>query len=287
MSAPDTTWPRTPRSPTPRAPGSQVAGLRKGSNWQDTQWGLFMSRYIFPGADASTPLYWYVQQLEAAGFEVHSVETVGRHYSHTLHAWYDYWMANRKKPELKKYAEMEMPEFNISAKGSLNRLWEIFLAWSVIASGQGSATCYQARYGPGFEQRPRVCDLAVSASSATRHVHVRIITTVCTRHPVYRAAFHVRSISDPFPTHLRPISDPSPTRLPPASRPLFSAHACNPTPAISRPPDRRAQEYVHLPARQLLLQGDPGAPQEGRHFALSGALHATSARGRSSLERSF
>merc|ERR1719201_2988843 len=31
----------------------QVAGLRKGSNWQDTQWGLFMSRYIFPGADAS------------------------------------------------------------------------------------------------------------------------------------------------------------------------------------------------------------------------------------------
>jgi len=121
----------------------QVAGLRKGSNWQDTQWGLFMSRYIFPGADASTPLYWYIQQLEQAGFEVHSVETVGRHYSHTLHAWYDYWMGNRGKPELKKYAELDLPEFNISAKGSLNRLWELFLAWSVIASGQGSATCYQ------------------------------------------------------------------------------------------------------------------------------------------------
>ena len=43
----------------------QVAGLRKGSNWQDTQWGLFMSRYIFPGADASTPLYWYIKQLGA------------------------------------------------------------------------------------------------------------------------------------------------------------------------------------------------------------------------------
>ena len=25
----------------------------------------------------------------------------------------------------------------------LQRLWEIFLAWSVIAAGQGSATCYQ------------------------------------------------------------------------------------------------------------------------------------------------
>merc|ERR1719453_1014666 len=121
----------------------QVAGLRKGSNWEDTQWGLFMSRYIFPGADASTPLYWYVQQLEQAGFEVHSVETVGRHYSHTLHSWYKYWMTNRKKPELKKYAELDMPEFGISSKGSPNRLWEIFLAWSVIASGQGSATCYQ------------------------------------------------------------------------------------------------------------------------------------------------
>ena len=36
----------------------QVAGLRQGSNWQDVAWGLFMSKYIFPGADASTPLNW-------------------------------------------------------------------------------------------------------------------------------------------------------------------------------------------------------------------------------------
>ena len=62
----------------------QVAGLRQGSNWQDVAWGLFMSKYIFPGADASTPLNWYIKQLELAGFEVHSVETIGRHYSHTL-----------------------------------------------------------------------------------------------------------------------------------------------------------------------------------------------------------
>jgi len=109
----------------------QVAGLRKGSNWQDTQWGLFMSRYIFPGADASTPLYWYINQLERAGFEVHSVETVGRHYSHTLHAWYDLWMKNRNKAELSAYS------------GRLSRLWEIFLAWSTVAAGIGSATCYQ------------------------------------------------------------------------------------------------------------------------------------------------
>merc|ERR1719235_1603744 len=109
----------------------QVAGLRKGSNWQDTQWGLFMLRYIFPGADASTPLYWYIKQLELAGFEVHSVETVGRHYSHTLHAWYDNWMKNKDTPAMKNYPDR------------LKRLWEIFLAWSTVAAGIGCATCYQ------------------------------------------------------------------------------------------------------------------------------------------------
>jgi len=108
----------------------QVAGLRQGLNWQDLQWGLFMSRYIFPGADASTPLNWYIQQLELAGFEVRSVETVGRHYSHTLHRWYDNFQKNRKEME-KAYG------------GYLCRLWDFFLAWSVVAAGQGSAACYQ------------------------------------------------------------------------------------------------------------------------------------------------
>ena len=117
-----------PRRPSPTL---QVAGLRKGFTWQDTQWGLFMSRYIFPGADASTPLYWYVKQLELAGFEVHSVENVGRHYSHTLHAWYDNWMKNQDTPQMKGYPDR------------LKRLWEIFLAWSTVAAGIGCATCYQ------------------------------------------------------------------------------------------------------------------------------------------------
>merc|ERR1719238_1397522 len=93
--------------------------------------GLFMSRYIFPGADASTPCYWYIKQLELAGFEIHSVENVGRHYSHTLHAWYDNWMKNKDAPALKSYPDR------------LKRLWEIFLAWSTVAAGIGSATCYQ------------------------------------------------------------------------------------------------------------------------------------------------
>jgi cyclopropane fatty-acyl-phospholipid synthase-like methyltransferase len=110
----------------------QVSGLRKGSNWQDTAWGLFMSKYIFPGADASTPLNWYVLELEKAGFEVQSCETIGRHYSHTIRYWYHNFVAEMAKGELgKKY-----PPF-------LTNLWTFFLGWSVVASGYGSVTCYQ------------------------------------------------------------------------------------------------------------------------------------------------
>lgn len=108
----------------------QVAGLRQGSTWEDVAWGLFMSKYIFPGADASTPLNWYIRQLELAGFEVHSVETIGRQYSHTLHRWYNNFMTNRAS------LSATYPE-------KLLLLWEFFLAWSVVAAGQGTATCYQ------------------------------------------------------------------------------------------------------------------------------------------------
>lgn len=89
-----------------------------------------MARYIFPGADASTPLYWYLRQLETAGFEIHNVDTVGVHYSATLDRWYENWMKNKDAMKA-KYGE------------KLVRIWEIFLSWSVIASRQGSATCFQ------------------------------------------------------------------------------------------------------------------------------------------------
>jgi len=108
----------------------QVAGMQQSPNWEDLTWGLFMSRYIFPGADASTPLYWYVKQLELAGFEVHSVENIGKHYSHTLERWYANFQSNRPDME-KRYGS------------KLCRLWDFFLSWSIIASGQGSAACYQ------------------------------------------------------------------------------------------------------------------------------------------------
>lgn len=48
----------------------QLSGLRKSWQYEDFIWGLFLNTYIFPGADASTPLSFYISCLEAAGFEV-------------------------------------------------------------------------------------------------------------------------------------------------------------------------------------------------------------------------
>lgn len=79
----------------------QIAGIRKCWQYEDLIWGLFMNKYIFPGADASTPLGWFVDKLEGAGFEVKGIDTIGVHYSATLWRWYRNWMANKEKVEAK------------------------------------------------------------------------------------------------------------------------------------------------------------------------------------------
>lgn len=108
----------------------QIAGLRKAWQYEDLIWGLFMNKYIFPGADASTPLGFVVDKLEGAGFEVKAVDTIGVHYSATLWRWYRNWMGNKDLVEA-KYGKRWF------------RIWEYFLAYSTIISRQGSATCFQ------------------------------------------------------------------------------------------------------------------------------------------------
>ncbi|EEH04389.1 sphingolipid C9-methyltransferase [Histoplasma capsulatum G186AR] len=108
----------------------QIAGLRKAWQYEDLIWGLFMNKYIFPGADASTPLGFVIDRLEGAGFEIKGIDTVGVHYSATLWRWYRNWIANKEKVEA-KYGKRWY------------RIWEFFLAYSVIISRQGSATCWQ------------------------------------------------------------------------------------------------------------------------------------------------
>ncbi|KAK2755502.1 Sphingolipid C9-methyltransferase 2 [Arachnomyces sp. PD_36] len=108
----------------------QIAGLRKPWQYEDLIWGLFMNKYVFPGADASTPLGFVVDKLEGAGFELKGCDTIGVHYSATLWRWYRNWMGNRDKVEA-KYGKRWF------------RIWEYFLAASTITSRQGGATCYQ------------------------------------------------------------------------------------------------------------------------------------------------
>lgn len=93
-------------------------------------WGLFMAKYIFPGADASMPLGWVAGQLELAGFEVAQVDNIGVHYSLTLKHWYNNWTKNRLAIVL-KHGERWY------------RIFHFFLAWSTFIAGSGAATCYQ------------------------------------------------------------------------------------------------------------------------------------------------
>lgn len=107
----------------------QIAGLRRPWQYEDLVWGLFMGKYIFPGADASCPLGFVMNQAERAGFEVHRVENCGVHYSLTIKKWYENWLRNEEQI-LAKYGQRWF------------RMWKVFLAWSVIIAGQGSSTVF-------------------------------------------------------------------------------------------------------------------------------------------------
>lgn len=124
----------------------QIAGLRKGWQYEDLVWGLFMNKYIFPGADASTPLGFVIDKLEGAGFEIASVDTIGVHYSTTLWKWYRNWLAN-KDNVINKYGIRWF------------RIWEYFLASSVITSRQGGATCFQIVCRKNLNSYHRVYDI--------------------------------------------------------------------------------------------------------------------------------
>lgn len=108
----------------------QYAGLRKSWQYEDLIWGLFMNKYIFPGADASTPLAFVVSALESAGFEIVSLDNIGVHYSGTLWRWYRNWIGNKDKV-VNKYGI------------KWYRIWEYFLSSATITARQGGASCYQ------------------------------------------------------------------------------------------------------------------------------------------------
>jgi cyclopropane fatty-acyl-phospholipid synthase-like methyltransferase len=108
----------------------QWTGLRRGLRPEDLIWGLFMNKYVFPGADASLCPSAMLKAMEKAGWETHSVENVSIHYGWTIKRWHDNWMSN-KAAIVKTYGERWF------------RIWNFFLVWSVIIAEQGNAACFQ------------------------------------------------------------------------------------------------------------------------------------------------
>ncbi|KAE8223687.1 hypothetical protein CF326_g8154 [Tilletia indica] len=108
----------------------QVAGLRPQWQFWDIIWGLFMNKYVFPGADASLHVGWVITQLEKAGFEVRSCDVLGVHYSATIDRWLKNWKANEDKVK-GKYGEKWW------------RVWLYFLASSVIIAREGGSSLFQ------------------------------------------------------------------------------------------------------------------------------------------------
>ncbi|AOW03205.1 S-adenosyl-L-methionine-dependent methyltransferase [Yarrowia lipolytica] len=124
----------------------QYSGLRKHWQYEDLNWGLFMNKYIFPGADASTPLSFFLDKMEGAGFETVSIDNIGVHYSSTLWSWYRNWMGNKDKV-INKYGVRWF------------RIWEFFLASSVITSRQGGAAAHQYVFRKNINKRHAVEDI--------------------------------------------------------------------------------------------------------------------------------
>ncbi len=108
----------------------QWTGLRRAAKQEDLVWGLFMAKYIFPGADASLPVAGMVSACEKANWEIHTVENISIHYCITLKKWHKNWVANKDAMVL-NYGERWF------------RIWNFFLAWAVVAGTQGTAACFQ------------------------------------------------------------------------------------------------------------------------------------------------
>jgi sphingolipid C9-methyltransferase len=117
----------------------QFAGLRRGGGLgvppaglrpEDMIWGLFMNKYVFPGADASPPLSTMLKAMEKAGFGIYSVENISIHYALTIRRWHENWQRNAEAVR-KSYGERWY------------RLWNFFLAWSWRIGAQGNSECFQ------------------------------------------------------------------------------------------------------------------------------------------------
>ena len=142
----------------------QFAGLRRGGGLgvapvgmrpEDMIWGLFMNKYVFPGADASPPLSTMLRAMEKAGFGIYSVENISIHYSLTIRRWHENWQRNAEAVR-KSYGERWY------------RLWNFFLAWSWRVGAQGNSECFQVVAHKNLDGFDRKIFLPRPAAAAQR-----------------------------------------------------------------------------------------------------------------------
>ena len=108
----------------------QWTGLRRGFKGEDLIWGLFMNKYIFPGADASLCPSGMLKYMEKSNWEPMHMETITMHYVYTIERWAENWVSNKDKV-IATYGDWWY------------RLWHFFLVWSTMIGRNGSATCQQ------------------------------------------------------------------------------------------------------------------------------------------------
>ncbi|MBX3184344.1 MAG: class I SAM-dependent methyltransferase [Polyangiaceae bacterium] len=136
----------------------QWTGLRRGLQPEDLIWGLFMNRYVFPGADASLPPGSMLKATEKAGFECQLMENLSPHYALTISAWARNWERQR---------ELIVARFG----ERWFRIWSFFLAWSSLVAKQGSAACFQVvlnKNEASFDRMARLSQRAPWAEQPAR-----------------------------------------------------------------------------------------------------------------------
>jgi cyclopropane fatty-acyl-phospholipid synthase-like methyltransferase len=136
----------------------QWTGLRRGLRPEDLIWGLFMNKYIFPGADASLCPSAMLKPLEKSGWELHSAENVSIHYAWTIQRWHEHWLSNQAKV-VAKYGERWF------------RIWHLFLAWSSSIAEQGNAACFQLVLNKNLDGYDRTRWVRNAAQLAVRPSH--------------------------------------------------------------------------------------------------------------------
>ena len=116
-------------------------------------------KYIFPGAELDH-IGHTVQAMEAAGFEVHDVEGLRRHYGRTCRLWHDRLVARR--------------EAAIGLIGPERyRMWLAYLAGVTVGFEHGPMRIYQTvatRQAGAASLPPTRADLYADASADRRAV---------------------------------------------------------------------------------------------------------------------